>query len=220
MEPKRRPMSGFTLIELLVVIAIIAILAALLLPALSAAREKGRQAACISNLKQIGLALEQYANDYEEYYPRCIAVADWGDPEPGWMEQVFEYVQNKNVYKCPSYPYSLHKTDYCYFLTGRAAYVQAGSSSFAATCRKLIREPSVFILGGDTNFDWPSGEPDCDKDDYTNECMIWENLPSGHYWKPHHRGGLCVLFADGHVKYYTKWTPGAMTYRYDSMSSW
>lgn len=61
--------KSFTLIELLVVIAIIAILAAMLLPALSAARERARQASCISKLKQVGLAALMYANDNQDYMP-------------------------------------------------------------------------------------------------------------------------------------------------------
>ena len=66
--------SAFTLIEMLVVIAIIAILASLLLPALIGAREKARRASCMSQLRQIGVALTAYASDYGEYLP--------GDP--GW----------------------------------------------------------------------------------------------------------------------------------------
>ncbi|MFH1910322.1 MAG: prepilin-type N-terminal cleavage/methylation domain-containing protein, partial [bacterium] len=61
---------GFTLIELLVVIAIIAILAAILFPVFAKAREKARQTSCLSNLKQIDLAVLQYAQDYDEMMPR------------------------------------------------------------------------------------------------------------------------------------------------------
>jgi prepilin-type N-terminal cleavage/methylation domain-containing protein/prepilin-type processing-associated H-X9-DG protein len=69
-KPSRVSLSGFTLIELLVVIAIIAILAAILFPVFAQAREKARQTACLSNVKQIGTAFMMYIQDYDELWPR------------------------------------------------------------------------------------------------------------------------------------------------------
>jgi len=69
-RPSARTARAFTLIELLVVIAIIAILAAILFPVFAQAREKGRQTACLANIKQLGLAMVQYTIDYDDTYPR------------------------------------------------------------------------------------------------------------------------------------------------------
>jgi prepilin-type N-terminal cleavage/methylation domain-containing protein/prepilin-type processing-associated H-X9-DG protein len=69
---KHSQKSNFTLIELLVVIAIIAILAAILLPALNSARERGRSASCINNLKQCGMATSQYGSDYNDFIPLTL----------------------------------------------------------------------------------------------------------------------------------------------------
>lgn len=97
--------AAFTLIELLVVIAIIAILAAILFPVFTQAREKARQAACLSNQKQIGLGLMQYAQDYDETLPiesygayLGLAVNDAGSPK--WMDLIYPYVKNTEVFTC------------------------------------------------------------------------------------------------------------------------
>jgi len=89
---------GFTLIELLVVIAIIAILAAILFPVFAKVREKARQTACLSNLKQIGLGVAQYEEDYDEQTPNGINNYGGGQ---GWAGQIYPYVKSNAVYVCP-----------------------------------------------------------------------------------------------------------------------
>ena len=121
-----RSQRGFTLIELLVVIAIIAILAAILFPAFARARENARRASCQSNLKQIGLGIMQYTQDYDEKYPSgstyalsattdaCFTLpgaptfSSDGTPESMWMGRIFPYTKSAQLYVCPSQPaYSL-----------------------------------------------------------------------------------------------------------------
>src|SRR5438445_4092406 len=70
---RRQRKTAFTLIELLVVIAVIAIIAAILFPVFAAARDKARQALCLSNLRQIGSALHMYVQDYDERLPNCCS---------------------------------------------------------------------------------------------------------------------------------------------------
>jgi len=114
-----RTRYAFTLIELLVVIVIISILAAILFPAFATAREKGRQAVCESNLKQIGLAFLQYQQDNDELLPGNYNLKNtitggwrpWGtsgawppsDPRSGWaLLSLDPYVKSSGIWSCPS----------------------------------------------------------------------------------------------------------------------
>jgi prepilin-type N-terminal cleavage/methylation domain-containing protein/prepilin-type processing-associated H-X9-DG protein len=90
---------GFTLIELLVVIAIIAILAAILFPVFAKAREKARQASCLSNLKQVAIACQMYREDYDGVNVRIYFTAT-----VRWHQAVAPYIKNTDLFRCPSAP--------------------------------------------------------------------------------------------------------------------
>lgn len=95
--------EAFTLIELLVVIAIISILAAILFPVFARARENARRSSCLSNLKQIGLGMMQYVQDYDEMYPNAYYTDGAGTTF--WWSMLQPYVKSSQVFTCPSSPF-------------------------------------------------------------------------------------------------------------------
>lgn len=114
---RNRDARGFTLIELLIVIAVIAILAAILFPVFARARENARRSSCQSNLKQIGLGIMQYAQDYDEvmvpawHEGACSAGQGWQPTNSGsfgcydnfkWMDMLQPYVKSEQLFNCPS----------------------------------------------------------------------------------------------------------------------
>lgn len=94
----RKQSRGFTLVELLVVIAIIGILVGLLLPAVQQVREAARRVQCQNNLKQIGLALQNYHEAHQRMPPGWTANADAGVPGWGWMSYALPYIEQLSVY--------------------------------------------------------------------------------------------------------------------------
>lgn len=137
--------SGFTLIELLIVIAIIALLAAILFPVFARARENARRASCASNLKQIGLGIMQYAQDYDEVMvpsymdgtcANCYTNGGYSygtDPSYGnyrWMDLIYPYVKSEAIFNCPSVGEDSSLRKYEYATSGRYGHYAANVTYF------------------------------------------------------------------------------------------
>ena len=210
---------AFTLIELLVVIAVISILAALLLPVLAPAKERAKTIQCLSNERQISLGMKLYADEANGLYPESGGEIPWDmiDNQThrfSWMQQIFSYVQNINVYHCPKDNLS----PYSYFNGARAAWVVAGSNNASLDTKKLLF-PAAYVLSADT-FWTDSSTNDADKDDYVNNCVgAATNGPAIKDWRIHNKGQN-VLFDDGHAKWYRGYETNEMTFRYDSIHGW
>ena len=117
--PRHTKARAFTLIELLVVIAIIAILAAILFPVFARARENARRSSCLSNLKQLGLSIMMYTQDYDERFPSAWTSGPFVQPDGNvnnnamrWYMKIFPYLKNTQVLNCPSSPIDWRGNNY------------------------------------------------------------------------------------------------------------
>jgi len=195
----RHSRGGFSLIEILVVLAIIAILAALIFPVFAAARGKARATKCMANLKQIGMAIEMYAADYDELYPFAKDAADEAVPQqwdalPYWQawipymprlhESLDPYIRNRELWHCPSdggfdeledsgYPMDARPT--CYAKWG-ASYFYRTEIGFRFTASGNMVDPVATNLIFDGHGSW-----------------------HGHGLIRHEKRWN-ILYADGHVK--------------------
>ncbi len=198
--------EGFTLIELLVVIAIIAILAAILFPVFSRAREKARQSSCTSNLRQLGLAVAMYAQDYDERLPLGFVYPSWcGDanqPVPSWRQAVAPYIKNAQLFVCPS----------------RRSPVTCGSGAIlpelgtygcnSEWCERgggvyalaVFNQPAqIYLLGENDDSDWVV-EPRGDFPPGAVCTIATYNQPGWHYPQRHFDGSVWN-YVDGHAKW-------------------
>ena len=202
---KRR---GFTLIELLVVIAIIAILAAILFPVFARAREKARQSSCLSNLKQLGLGLLMYSQDYDERLPASYQWVTEPNQWPlfSWRHAMLPYIKNSQIHVCPSDGGAAN--DPTVPTLGPVSYganialMPGVRGQFNASVGGITHPAETFMI-----FDaWAASRWCCQNNSVIGGGATCYGRPSGirpdNVSLARHNDGYNVCLADGHAKWY------------------
>lgn len=194
-----RSNAVFTLIELLVVIAIIAILASMLLPALNKARETAKKIKCTGNLKQQGLAMMYYTQDYNEWICPSRHSRLSGIPVNPWFEMINGlYVNNEKVFSCPTnaqdfifdYDHVSYGFNYLGDPTGTGLGLEPGNSSLGMVKIVQVKNSSNTIMIGDNTGDGTTG--------YFITC---DNNVDAFAPLGRHAGGDNFVWVDGHVNW-------------------
>lgn len=198
------------MIELLVVMAIISILASMLLPALGKAKEKGVTIACVSNLRQLGFAMQMYGDDSNDRLPlssaNILTPGQGAFAGGGWMNTLLPYYKNTNVLRCPALNSQYNQSGWSYFMGSVAFSVLVSSpdtNNPASVNMRSINLPSFYPLSGDCNY--RSDPTNADLNNNVVDTLF--KVPS-----PIHNNRVNILFADWHVKSYKNYVASDITF--------
>lgn len=199
MKTKSHFSNGFTLIELLAVIAVIGVLAAILIPALQSARKSANQSKCVSNLRQIAMAVQSFTNDNGGRFPETWYFGETGKP---WCRQLEPYVGMEsngqiegNLFRCPAVEEGNHHgwSDYGY---NENLGLGKGADVGESARRVGIPDPAKVVMVGD------SGAIETGKAQWyflgLQYARGWQNSQAVPH--PRHDGLANLAFVDGHVE--------------------
>ena len=214
-HPPTKAKTAFTLIELLVVIAIIAILAAILFPVFARARENARRSSCQSNLKQLGLGIIQYNQDYDEKYPNSGGGGSTNRVGNNiiatWDLQIQPYTKSMQVLTCPSdsqsprvalgAPFGDVTRSYAIanYINGVALAQVNAPSLTAMLCERIQKNANPADTPDAANWNRFAGIGHTDAS-ASNLTINFNDLPAGAVAEGRHLGTNNILYANGHVK--------------------